>query len=87
MEVQRGVEVSRTFAEAMGKMTFPSDSFTCPESEQDWHRQIVSLLQEQGRTRSAKLTALLQEEIDEILATKTPTKVGVLYVEVLGYHR
>lgn len=75
MEVERNIDISRSFAEAMGEMKRPSDSFKCPESIHDWHKQLIALILERNKTKSAKLTALLQEEINEILATKKPTKV------------
>lgn len=74
MEVERNLPAIGGFAAAMGGSNRIRDRFTCPNSNNKWHHQAVSLVLEQSKTKSAKLTALLQEEINEILATKTPTK-------------
>lgn len=79
MGVRRNVETPRGFAEAMGGYKRPTDVFNCPNTGEDWHNQIITLMGERDRTSSAKLTTLLQEEIDQVLASRTPTKKGGWY--------
>jgi hypothetical protein len=74
MEIERDLPAVGGFAAAMSGSNRKRDRFTCPDSEHDWHLQVVALTVEVGKTNSAKLTALLQEEISEIVATKEPTK-------------
>lgn len=48
--------------------------YTCPNSNERWHEQVLSLKQNQEECCSMKICTILQEEIDEILVSKTPTK-------------
>jgi hypothetical protein len=50
------------------------DFFHCPAREESWHKQVVALRQEKRKTASAMIASVLQNEIELILQTKTPTK-------------
>lgn len=74
MNVKRNIPSACSWAGAMAGLNRKHDLFTCPESDKNWHKQVVSLIIEQQQTKSSKLTKILQEEIDEILLNKKPTK-------------
>jgi hypothetical protein len=65
---------ARGFAQAIGGGGSYHDSYHCPNREKPWHKQVVALREEARKTSSRKLTEMLREEADEVLATKTPTK-------------
>lgn len=50
------------------------DCFSCPHREEDWHRQVIDLRQEQKRTPSRAISDILDAEIKGILETRKPTK-------------
>ena len=51
------------------------DFFCCPDREEAWHIQVVELRKMKRTTPSAFIAAILEQEIELILQTKTPTKV------------
>lgn len=53
------------------------DIFTCSNVGKNWHDQVITLMKEMERTSSKKLTDIFNDEINEILSTKTPTKPHV----------
>lgn len=74
MTEKRGCCGPRSFVMSISKQSEHYDSFVCPHSEDDWHRQIVALRGEVESTASDKLATMLELEIAEILYTKTATK-------------
>jgi len=50
------------------------DRFTCPNSGEEWHNQLVRLVVERDKTNSQKLTDIYNEEIKEIIQTRKATK-------------
>ena len=70
----RDIMSARSWAGAMGGIKSKCDSFTCPETPNDWHRQVLSLHQRIETEPSAKISAILEQEIKEILETKIATK-------------
>ncbi|GEM_PF-943392 len=83
MEVERDVFGPTSYAESLGKMrqrldpTYRvghlHDAFICKNSGQTWHSQALELRKEQAATHSTRLTAMLEEEIRQILTTRRPT--------------
>lgn len=49
------------------------DEFECPQSKTDWHRQIEKLTEQMRDSYSHSIRALIQKDIDEILASKYHT--------------
>ncbi len=49
------------------------DVFTCENSGQPWHSQVIALRQEQEATRSASIKTILEDEIRQIFTTRRPT--------------
>lgn len=74
MSVTRGCDGPTNFAMAMSKSTRVHDSFTCPHREEDWHIQVRRLKSDARHTASTRLQNLYEEEIKEILETRTATK-------------
>jgi len=50
------------------------DLFTCKHAGEEWHTQIIGLMEEQRKTNSGWLTEMLQKEIDQVMETKKATK-------------
>jgi hypothetical protein len=50
------------------------DVFTCSQSGEKWHDQVIALMKFQLKTPSASISLLVEKEIRDILATKTTTK-------------
>lgn len=75
MDVERDVEVNigNSFIGPSGK-TRQADKFTCPHSGSEWHDQVIALRKLQNDTPSSKIAQLLEEEIDEIILKRSPTK-------------
>ena len=74
MNVERDIKSSNSFAGAMCGLNRKHDLFTCSKSNEDWHQQVVGLMLEQKKTKSAKISKILQEEIEEILSSEKVTK-------------
>lgn len=74
MKAERDVTGPTGWAEAMAKKGHPHDTFYCTKAKEKWHVQVRKLKQLALQTPSAKVTALYEQEIAEILAAKTPTK-------------
>ena len=70
---ERNVVGPASWAGAMAKVHTLHDIFTCPHSQEDWHRQMRALRQEQKKTASHCLRSILEEEIAEIWQRKEPT--------------
>ncbi len=75
MEVIRNRKGDRSGLGAIhGSGTYSDhDFFYCQHSNEAWHEQAIRLKDEMGKSRSATIKKLLQEEIDQILRTRTPT--------------
>lgn len=67
MLVERDKCDTRSFVQAMSGSKSSFDWFYCPNYDNDWHRQIIALMQEMRETASKKIKAILQEEINEII--------------------
>lgn len=73
MNVKRNCYGPTSWAAAMGGLKRQHDTFTCPFRDEVWHVQAGELTDEMRNTRSQKLRAILQSEIDEILRDRKPT--------------
>jgi hypothetical protein len=51
------------------------DEWYCANSGEDWHNQVIKLRDEKRKTASKSLERIFSEEIDDILRTKTATKL------------
>lgn len=79
MNEKRNCYGPRSWVMSMSGSKDHYDSFTCPNSQAMWHRQVVALRDDIARTSSAKIATLLEAEVDEILAARQETKsVGLL---------
>ena len=74
MIMKRGCYGPRSFSSAMGGFKSYYDSFTCPDRDKNWHRQVVAIRDEARDTSSKKLERMLLKEAKEILAKKKATK-------------
>ena len=70
LDVQRNVPYRGKFS------TFdrPKDIFTCPHSDELWHKQVLALRKEIKRTPSARIATIMREEICEIMECRKETK-------------
>jgi len=50
------------------------DFFTCPSSGKPWHNQVIALRRFQRDTPSQVLSDLVEEEIQQIISSKQPSK-------------
>ncbi len=50
------------------------DSFSCPLSEEAWHKQVIRLREAKYKTPSATIADILEKEIQQVLDTRTPTR-------------
>jgi hypothetical protein len=53
-------------AEAMGGGKHLHDSFSCPNSGEDWHDQLIALDKELRKTSSSAIALILEKEIEEV---------------------
>ena len=73
--VSRDCDGPTSFAEAMAGTGKRHDLFWCPNMDEDWHRQAISLREEATKTCSAKLASLFMDEADAVIASRSATKV------------
>lgn len=88
MDVRRGSNGPRGWAEAMGRNARPDreyppthDVFTCPHIEEGWHRQVLDLHREQKNTKSSIVRRIINSEIETILMTRQPTLKGLYHAD------
>lgn len=74
MEVKRDCYGPRGFAMAMSGSKSGYDSFQCPLQKEDWHRQVVKILETAHETPSSVLENMLRQEVKEILESRIATK-------------
>lgn len=79
-EVERNRLGPTGWAEAMGGHAHLHDFFYCPHAKKDWHEQALELVQEIEETSSKRLSTLLQQDLNDLLAehgieTDLPFKV------------
>ncbi len=74
MLVKRDCYGPRSYAQAVAGGNSLYDEFTCPNMAAGWHTQVVALRREANRTSSGKITAMLKDEIEQVLKTREPTK-------------
>jgi hypothetical protein len=74
MMVERDVMGATSLAEAWSKKKHMHDFFECPNMAEMWHLQAKAIRHQIRETPSAKLAAMLQEELNEILKTRKATK-------------
>lgn len=55
------------FAESVGGMGHAHDRFTCPNTDEDWHKQVIGLMREIENTASGSLRAMMTTDIRSIL--------------------
>lgn len=74
MDVERHVHGPRTFVGAMSGSKSTYDSFTCPDSNTSWHKQIIALRKAAHKTPSTAIEKILLDEAQTILETREATK-------------
>ena len=74
MEVRRSEKVVEPFFRGGRKRE--KDVFLCPNSGLPWHNQVCKLMEEINRCPSSRLCDIMQEEVEQILKQKEPTKKG-----------
>jgi len=75
MDKIRDCHGPRSYAEAMAKRsTYSSyDEWTCPNTEEDWHKQVIALYKEADATASKVIKSFLEIEAVMVLNSKSPT--------------
>jgi hypothetical protein len=79
MEIRRNCHGARSWAAAMGGKKSHYDSFTCPHNEELWHIQVIALRKKARDTCSGRLAQMLQEEANDVVTSRTPTKEDGLW--------
>jgi hypothetical protein len=79
MTERRDVEGYRGFVSAMAKVKSRYDSFDCPHSNEDWHKQVIALREAARKTPSPTLAHILLKDTQEILGNRVCTKKGYWY--------
>ena len=74
----------RGFVMAMSGSKSHYDSYTCPNSKEGWHRQVLALRKEKRETASTLVESLLDEEIKLVLESRKATKVICELHDTLG---
>lgn len=74
MDVRRNVNGPTGMAEAMGGGKHLHDSFSCPNSGEDWHDQLIALDKELRKTSSSAIAAILEKEIEEVRKLRICTR-------------
>ena len=69
MDVRRNVFGPTGSVEARSGSGHLHDVFTCKNSGRDWHNKVIDLMEEKRKTKSDKISSILQEEIDEVLSS------------------
>lgn len=54
------------------------DVFSCENTDQRWHRQVIDLKKYLSRIPSRKISDIIEQEIEEILENREPTKTPTL---------
>lgn len=78
MNVEKNVVTARSWAGAISKQKKPSDIFTCPHRDEDWHKQAKSLIEEMKKTPSPGLAAILERDLEKVLSSRSETKKVIL---------
>lgn len=73
MVVKRNANGPTSLMGAMAGIKRKHDVFTCDYAFKGWHSQIVNIMEKIKSHPSAKIRAIMQSEIDEILQTKMAT--------------
>lgn len=71
--VERNQLAETSFTGALSQLKRWHDFFYCQHSKEKWHEQLLKLRKLIEETPSKKLQIILEEEINEILITRTPT--------------
>lgn len=79
MNVRRNCNGPTGMIEAMGGFKRLHDSFICPHTDEDWHKQALNLTREAEKTCSQKLTNLLLLERSEVIKSKKVSKDGTSF--------
>lgn len=65
----------RGYVQAMcGSKGDPHDIFSCPHSDEDWHKQVIALRRAARDSVSFYQDKAFREEAEEVLHTRKPTK-------------
>jgi hypothetical protein len=73
-QTSKNIDGPTSTVAAMSGSTRLHDVWSCPEVGQDWHDQAYALKRSIKETPSLRLQKILEEELSEIVATKTATK-------------
>jgi len=79
MNVKRDVEGPASFTGALGGFKHIHDHFTCPNSEEGWHEQIIKLKLWIEQCPSKLLADIVEGEIKQIIDTKQRTREANVY--------
>ena len=60
------------FAEAMAGASKVHDSYVCPNTDEPWHRDAIELKIAIENMPSPRVRALMQQDLDDILAQHPP---------------
>ena len=74
MDARFGLNGPTGSIEAMAGRKHLHDSYTCPNTKELWHDQVVSLREEKHKTPSAVIEELLEREVQMVLEHREPTK-------------
>lgn len=67
---------ARSYAASITGHREKFDAWSCPNSDKKWHKQAWKLMEMADATPSTKIAALLEEEVQEILKYRKPTKAN-----------
>ncbi len=64
----------RGFAMAMSGSKSLHDYFSCPNMDDEWHKQVVLLRKEARESNSNAITTILLAEAEQVCCNRKPTK-------------
>lgn len=74
MDVTRNVHGPTSSIGAMFGSKRLHDQFACPNVGEKWHTQVYNLRRQAEDTPSAAIQKIIEDEIQQILKTRQPTK-------------
>lgn len=73
MDVKRNIQRRTKYEGKILEGQF-ADHFTCPHAGEEWHNQIINIMEWCTRCPLQSLAVMAEKEIAEIKMTKQPTK-------------
>ena len=74
MDCKRDCYGPRGFVMAISGSKSAYDQYECPNREETWHKQVISLRKEKRKTASTAIEMLLDAEIETVLELRQHTK-------------